>query len=145
MTRIVKHEYTQPPPGYNFQKNRDYKALVSNSSREDPDLLPFIEKCHYHLDFVIQNDFNGELMVPLLIDDDIINTNFKIEIKRFNTLNELESFVELESTNNYFMIKSFLSLQIEYISISFNHKILGLSDDLEDEIRDYKLRKILET
>lgn len=139
--------YIKPPANYNFKESSDFKVLVSNSDHiEDPNLLLFIQKSHYHIDYVPRkHDLeDNKFRVPLEENDSINWTNFDLQSKKFKSLSELEDFVELESESNYFMLVHLLNLEISYISIPFSYRVRGLYEELESDMRDYKLKKILE-
>jgi len=140
-------KYIQPPTNYNFRDHHDFKTLIQNSNQiEDPNLLPLIQKLHFQIDYIPRKNEleNNQLKVPILEGERIVKKYSPLQTKKFLNLTELENFITNESENNYFILVTFLELEIDYLSIPFEYKIQGLYEELGEEIRDYKLKKLLE-
>ncbi len=138
--------YIKPPENYNFTIDPSYILLVENSGCEDKNLLHFIKECHYHIDYctrVYNFDNRTSFDFPIMGDDfKTVNQTYQIIIKKFRSIDDLISFVGNESESNYFILFRFSDLTISYCSIPFDKHVVGLHDDMIDDIREFKLNKI---
>jgi hypothetical protein len=105
--------YIRPPENYDFTSNPSYKKLHNQSSNPPVGLIQIVEKTHYYLDFVYDNE-------------SILNKFFpNYDSKEFNSIGCSDG-----------------RINIVYATISFDIELLGITEHCKDRIRANKLNSI---
>lgn len=135
--------YQKPADDYDFSKNSDYKRIIENSGLEDPQLERLIRECHYQIDYVMRDP--DEVQVPIYPNHEFETEHtitLKTKTKQFNNIEEVIDFIIEKSNSNYFFLSSFKDLTLRYSLLSFEYKVNGLSDDIKDRIREWKINQV---